>query len=195
MSAITYSSSIPQATDQISQSQPLILQNFTAINQLIEVDHATFASSNAGFHNQVTLPVQGSAPSFAAGNIGLYSLLNATTTKNELYINLSSGTNIPMTACSTFQTGYTYLPSGILMQWGKATGTGSVPQTFLIPFPNACWNIQTTSQTNASSTDTNCVGIVSAITTTGFNIYLVVRDSANTPVSTTNNMFWFAVGY
>lgn len=123
MAAITYNQAIPQATDQISQSQPLILQNFQGINQLIAIDHATFSSVNAGFHNQVTMPAQGSPATFTGTNAGMYSQVNSTSTLNEIYVHQSGFANdVPMTFFSGdgLGNGYFYLPNGLLVQLGSA---------------------------------------------------------------------------
>lgn len=138
--AIVYTPNIPQATDQISQSQPQILENFTGINTLIAVDHATFASANAGFHNKVTLPVQGSIPTFSGTNLGLYSFIPTSaplTTVPELFVRKQDGTKVPMTASKANQIGYTMLPSGMVIKWGFiTTSSSSVTVTFdtTIPF-------------------------------------------------------------
>lgn len=192
---ISYNNSIPQATDQLSQSQPLILQNFAAIETLIAIDHATFASANAGFHNKVTFPIQSPAPAFAAPNLGLYSFLNATTTVNELYVTLQDGTRIPMTAAKKLGTGYTYLPSGLIIQWGTTFGKGNVAVTFSIPFPNSPLNIQATCTVTSTSTDPNVVGIPSNNSATGFNLYIVTRNAASTPAPFNTNIAWVAIGY
>jgi hypothetical protein len=195
MPALTYYNNIPAATDQISLSQPQIQTNFGSIDSLIQVDHATFASTNAGFHNKITFPVQPSAPSFALGNIGLYSFLNPTTTVNELYITLQDGTRVPMSASSKAGVGYTYLPSGLLIQWGTALGKGNVAVGFPIAFPHSTLNIQTTCTVSSTSTDPNVVGITSNESSTGFNLYIVTRDAANTPAPFNTNIAWVAIGY
>src|SRR5208282_6381299 len=115
--ASNYNGLIPQATDQISVSQGQLLNNFGAIQTLIDVDHVDFANANAGQHNQVTMPVQGAAPAFNPGTVGLFNLLNATSGRNELYVENSVGAITPMTASLQATVGYTYLPSGILLKW------------------------------------------------------------------------------
>lgn len=134
---MAYNPNIPQPTDQLSQSQSDILNNFQALQTLIDVNHVDFASSDQGKHKWVTFPVQTPSPpiAFGAGELALYSFLNATTTKNELYINKTNQATvvqIPTTASilSTSSnpgnnvSGWTYLPSGILLKWGQATANG-----------------------------------------------------------------------
>jgi hypothetical protein len=69
---MAYQQNIPQPTDIKSKSQADILGNFQAL--------VSFGNGYAD------LPVQIVAPSFAAGNDGVYTLNNAVTTKNELYV-------------------------------------------------------------------------------------------------------------
>jgi hypothetical protein len=113
---MSYNSSIPQSSDDLVDSQPQILANFQVL--------APFGNGYADF------PVQGSAPSFPSGDTGLYNLNNATTTANETYIvkaSVDAPTNVAMsaskmsnTAMASCQSGWSYLPSGLLMKWGKA---------------------------------------------------------------------------
>ncbi len=48
---MSYQNNIPQPTDALSQSQSDILNNFAAIQTLIDVDHVDFANINQGKHN------------------------------------------------------------------------------------------------------------------------------------------------
>lgn len=131
----------PQATDQLSQSQSDILNNFTAIQGLIDVNHVDFSDGvNYGKHKFVTFPVQATTPTFLSGEVGLYNLLPVSpspiTGIDELFINkiVSGGAavQVPMTASilstnngpGTFSNGWTYLPSGILLKWAWISGTG-----------------------------------------------------------------------
>ena len=141
---MAYIYNIPQANDQISVSQGQILGNFIALGAIAgNGSNSSAALNNVAGFNWLYLPPQGATPPalsmFAAGNIGLYSAVNATTAKNELYINKTNQATvvqIPATASilSTASapgvgaTGWTYLPSGILMKWGtNAAPVGGSP--------------------------------------------------------------------
>jgi hypothetical protein len=133
----TYNANIPQPTDQISQSQDQILQNFQAIQALIDINHVDFASGDQGKHKWVTLPNQAAIPpagsGFAGGEIGAYNATNATTAVSELYLNKTNQATVvqvPSTA-STLSInsapaanagGWTYLPSGLILKCGNASG-------------------------------------------------------------------------
>lgn len=118
-----FQNNIPQSTDLLSQSQSDILDNFAAIQTLVNVNHVDFASADQGKHKFVTFPVQAPAPVFNVGEVGLYNFLEPVSGINELYIVNSSGTTTPMTAFEipSATEGWTFLPSGLLMVWGEAT--------------------------------------------------------------------------
>jgi hypothetical protein len=129
---------IPQSTDQLSVSQGNILNNFTILGAIAGNTNPSSSSLNAtsGF-NWLYLPPNGAIPpsgsAFPAGNVALYSSLNATTTANEIYINKADATQVPMTAfqSNTSTDGWTALPSGILMKWGQATSSvGNLDTTY-----------------------------------------------------------------
>ena len=128
---MAYQPNIPASTDLLSDSQSDIQGNFQAIQTLIDVNHYDFASANQGKHFAISMPAQASSPAiaFAAGEVGLYSYVNATTSQNELYINKTNQatvTQIPATASSLSITsapvqgtaGWSYLPSGIIYYVG-----------------------------------------------------------------------------
>jgi hypothetical protein len=127
MAISDYNPNIPLASAQLSVSQGQLLLNFGALQQWLAVNHVDYATSGAGKHKWVSLPVQSpnSPPTgaFAANEVGLYSFQNPQTTKNELYINKEDGTQVPITACNPASTGYTYLPGGILVKWFAGSGS------------------------------------------------------------------------
>lgn len=115
---MAYTSDIPKPGDLISQSQPLLRQNCNALE--------SFGNGYAILTNQVAAPSSGT---IGAGNDALYTLTNATTTTNEMYIHkqsLDAPTDIPFTASKMSNTayascanGWAYLPNGLLMKWGR----------------------------------------------------------------------------
>jgi len=94
--------------------------------------------------------------------------------------------------------GYTYLPNGILMQWGFTgviAGGDNVqqPVTFPIPFPNACFNITSTLSGNLyGNTDgfsTKRVQVIAANNLT--NSSVILEHTGINPV----RAYWQAIGY
>lgn len=137
---MAYQANIPQPTDQLSKSQGDILGNFQALQTLIDVNHVDFSSADQGKHKWVTFPIQALAPAFAATEIGLYNKVPAApfplTTVGELFIQKSTGANIPMTASvQSSVDGWTYLPSGIILQWNQGTSVPLVGNN-VVSLPN-----------------------------------------------------------
>lgn len=208
-----YNANIPQPTDQFSQSQVDILGNFSAINTLIDVDHVDFNASGQGKHFRVSLPVQSPAPTFSAGDVGLYSFASPVTVQNELYINKVnqvSVTQIPATASilsttsapATGVSGWTYLPSGILIKWGNATvnSTGTPLQTVLfptsanIPVFNGLMSVQVTTYTTGAI-DPNTLVVLSTNTTYGATGFSAIATNRTTAAYTTATIQYLAIGY
>lgn len=171
---MAYTYNIPQPTDQLSVSQGQILANFTALGAIADNGQPSSAALNstAGF-NFIYLPVQSPAPTFPAGSIGLFSLLNSNTSVNELYVN-RNGTQIPMTASyQVSTTGWSYLPSGVKMVWSRVTtgNTGATTINLTAPsipnFPGFS-NVFTINV----STSTNVNAWVTSVTNTSFVINL-----------------------
>jgi len=82
--------------------------------------------------------------------------------------------------------GYTYLPNGIILQWGVAVNVGGnsiQAVTLPITYPNAIWMTQTTAGTTADIGEP--VQVYSQT-----NSYINVRNS-NSP---TVNIYWFTIG-
>jgi len=189
---MAYQNDIPKATDKISQSQSDILGNFAAIQTLIDVDHVDFASANQGQHNKVTMPVQVAAPVFAAGSLGLYNLLNATTGVNELYFNNQAGVNYPLsskvTATAAGVTGTSaFLPNGLLMKFGTSNVSGPGVVTIAIPtliraFAGTLFAIAIPI---AGAGATYCTVVNGSVTATSFNVNVVGGVSG---------FYWLAIG-
>lgn len=194
---MAYQQNKPQANDVKSQSQADIQGNFQAIKTLIDVNHGTFGSANEGKHNKVSLPVQSPAPTFAAGEEGLYTFLNPTTAKNELYVHrqtVDAPTDIPFTASKVSNTamassdsGWTYLPSGILLKWGRVsapTATVAITPTVTSGGPNftRVFRAMVTPQDSGTATNFNCGQRTAAAAPSGnFNAYCS-NPSATTSV-------------
>ena len=84
---------------------------------------------------------------------------------------------------NTAQNGYTYLPNGLIFQWGYLTADGTV--TFPIAFPNAAINVTFGSFASGGGGE-NGVPRGHSLTTTSF--YYTSANVANT------DSFWVAIG-
>lgn len=119
-----YNPNIPQPTDLLSVSQGNLLNNFGALQALIDVNHIDFAAAGAGKHSFVEMPVQNPVPTTSAGEVGLYSQTSAITAQPELVFARQMGSTAPaqvqvteFTSARWQNPGWAMLPSGILLKW------------------------------------------------------------------------------
>ena len=165
----TFNPNIPQASNLLSQSQADILNNFTALNAILNV--------NAGVLN---LPVNATGPTTTANTPAIYSKLNTAGTPIPalFWRQQSNGAEIDFTTFLKASTGWCQLPCGIILQWGTGTLTNSsstATVSFAIAFPTSCYSVQL-SPTNAASGDArDAIIAASSASTTGFS---AVRNSS-----------------
>jgi hypothetical protein len=201
---MAYKNNIPQPTDFLSVSQADLLNNFSALQTLIDINHVDFASSDQGKHKWVTFPVQGSAPSFLAGEEGIYNLNNVATTKNELYVHKQTGATtaeIPFTA-STLSTNsapasgagaWTYLPSGILLISGDGNCNGTTTVTISIPVTiNALLSVLVCPFSTTAGDVNIAVRLIQILSATTFSVYGSSRTSTG---AASGSFQWLAIGY
>lgn len=133
---MSYTTGIPASGQTLGASRPQILDNFTSLKTTIDQDHVDMNNSGPGKHNKSTYPEQAAAPTTAANEGAVYTKEAATTT--ELYWRKeNNGAEIQMTRGTPTDgvKGYTFLPGGLLLQWGAVNATISgVPETFAIAF-------------------------------------------------------------
>lgn len=202
--AIAYVNNIPQAADLLSQSQASLLTNTQGVSTFLNIDHIDFASASAGMHKWIELPTAGT-PSVVAGKMDLYPKLNNAgnfaTGRNELFIQPAGqvsgllGAAIPATAVNPSTNGWTYLPSGMILQWGSFTtsaadytsNTFSFPQ----PFPTAAVSLQITVKPTETFRDWG-VGII----TSASQFQVATLGMAGSSPSFQASTFYFtAIGY
>lgn len=138
---------LPGPNSTLQNTQNPIRQNFLDINTGFSVDHESFNTTNAGFHNKVTmqkLPVpQTPIPAGAANTAVIYYADFGGI--NEVFLNTEAGTPIPITAAVNASSGYSYLPSGIILQWGLTAALPSnntITTNFTLTFPNNIFQVQ-----------------------------------------------------
>lgn len=200
---MAYQPNVPQSTDLLSDSQSDIQGNFQAIQTLIDVNHYDFGTADEGKHFAVSMPPQASSPAiaFAAGEVGLYSYINATTSQTELYINKTNQatvTQIPATASSLSITsapaqgtaGWSYLPSGIYITWGSTTVNGNTLITLTTPPPNQILSVQLTPASGSSSYVNAQVVLNNIVNRSTFNVVGTINGSASNVLC-----YYFVIGY
>lgn len=206
---MAYNQLIPAATDALAQSQQDIQNNFLSNYNAFNVNHVTFnAGADMGKHKWITLPVQNPSPpiAFGAGELAMYSFLSPVTAKNEIYINKTNQVTIVQTpstasilsvvsAPGNNVSGWTYLPSGILMKWGTGSANGNTaivfPVSANIPVFTDVMSVQLCTYAN-SATDTNTFIRLSAFTNVGFQCYGSSRTNA---AAAATSFQYLAIGY
>ncbi len=116
-----YQSMIPQATDQISDSQQDLLENFESIQPAFDQNHMDFnaGADIAGQHTFVQLNGQTAWPAIGSfpGSVGFWA--NAA---HAVFLHNAAGADINLSAVTTSGgINYTYLPSGLLIKYGTAS--------------------------------------------------------------------------
>jgi len=122
---------VPLTGQTLGVTRVPINQNFSVIGSTFEVDHVGYNLTNQGKHNKVTMPVQSPAPVTAAGEVALFSQTSSLTNVPEIaWRRQSSGSVVEFTGGLLASSGWTYLPSGILLKWGHTSATGLTTVTF-----------------------------------------------------------------
>lgn len=124
-----YVGGVPLPANPINFTQPILLSNFQAINELININHVTFNTpDNFGKHKFVSMPEQGADPATTVNEAALYTKVGAVSAVTELFWRReNNGTVINMTEASlAAPTGWTRLPSGLLMKWSAQAMTSGV---------------------------------------------------------------------
>ncbi len=141
-----YDPNIPASTDILSDSQSDIQQNFNLANEFFGTDHVDFvASSDNGKHNHSTYPEQGSDATTLDNENAIYAKEVGGNTRLFLRQE-TNGTIIQLTGRDPILAidGLTFLPGGILLQWGR---TGVVGDSVVVSYPEAfstVFNVQIT---------------------------------------------------
>ena len=184
---------VPTASQTLASSQSLIQTNFSTIDTAFSVNHVPYndGSGNQGKHAFIQFPVQAMAPTPTVGDISLYNLNSSVTGLNELFIVKANATTItPMTASHQATTGWSYLPSGVLMKWGVTT-TISASEPFAYAFPTASTipvfnNVFTVLLTTSDSNPPFAGAVAvqtSSIATTGFSVIYNGSAASSTVVN------------
>lgn len=189
----TYTPGYPPDGSSLGQTKTTIRNNLDGTFQTLAIDHidnnGSPGSQPAGYHKVIHIVPQGSNPGAVAGYGQLYSkTINSFTTDQALFWETGAGLIQQLTVNLTpvaSTNGYTFLPGGIILQWGVKSSPGSSGNvTFPIPFPSNCFNVSLT-QRRDSSSSTQGMYLNGAPTTTQFSY-----NGSSAPTS----LYWFAIG-
>lgn len=197
-----YDPNKPAPNDLLSNSQLDIQSNFETANSVMNVNHFPFdnVSGNQGKHKfselvNLSTPAGTVPAGLTASETTIYSrTLNG---NSQLCVtNGNSGNEYQLTVMNntyysslgTSPDGWSFLPGGLLINWGTGTGATDASFSFTRPFTGNAYTVQVT------PLDTNNGRIflwTKTISDTDFTI--AARDSAGQNTSIT--FTWLAIGF
>lgn len=182
-----YTRDIPFASHNPSSDQPTMQTNTNSIDSLIEEDHYSFNDNNGGYHKVIRLPPQVANPASIAGIGQVFT--KTITGDEELFYESGLGVIVQLTnvdaAPVAAGAGRSFLPGGIVIEWGSGTTVGgALTQNFI------------------SAYSTVFYGNVTAVSTGDAIANLVVITNTDISVATRNNagalinrpVFWMVIG-
>lgn len=135
----TYTNNTPNAADPMNVTQPLILNNFKAIQELVAVNHVGFNTSGFGTHNVVEMPYHAIPATPEPSGINMFTKATGSPNAAEIFGQYPTGTvfqisgpSAPSTVTSGTISGSSWClyPTGVLMKWGSQIFTTSSGQFF-----------------------------------------------------------------
>lgn len=153
---ISFTPNIPASGQTLGQTRQAILDNFAILRSTLAVDHVDVNASGNGKHKFVHFTdASSSIPATTATELALYNKLVGGAYR--LFMRqISSGTEIQMSGIDplTANPGYTFLPGGLLLQWGTTTAVAnSAGNTINFPIAfSTVFVVTCTVQTNDNST-------------------------------------------
>lgn len=189
---MVFTANMPLATQSLNYTQPLVLGNFANYKANMEVNHGGVNDADAGKHKFVQMPAQAADPATAADEVAIYCKDAGGGVYREYLRQANNGTVVQITGVDPLNAGngYTFLPGGLLMQWGLTTPASATANTAIvypIAFSAAAHNIQLTFTRAASSPGTTFgLWVVTGSTNTGFTAY---NNSGHT-----YQFYWMAIG-
>lgn len=193
-----FSTTIPATANNPSNDQPTMLTNNVSDAGIWNIDHYGYNNNLGGWHNVIHIPqITGNANPTPTTTPALAGQVYARTISGDLELFYESPLGIvsQLTAAgitpSPGVNGYSYLPGGIIIQWGVVASTAlSGTANFNIPFPNQCFNIQLTTVTSAVSNHANGIYIVGAVTSS--NTFFTWNQAD--PATAQTGFLWLAIG-
>ena len=183
---VAYNRDIPDAPNNPSVDQPKMKTNTNSIDTILAVDHISFNATDGGYHKVVHSKDNVVDPAIVAG-FGEYYAKTISGDVQAFYRS-SLGTIYQLTgnATSFSLNGYTTLPNGLILQWGRAAALGAV--VFPIAFPTNVFNVQV-SPSASGATVAAATFIINLPTTLGFNIFLGAGNATGF-----GPYYWMAIG-
>ena len=155
---MTYNPNVPAATQSLGETQLPIQINFANLNTAFSANHSALTTNTDGKHEFLQMPEQISVPATATDEGGVYTKVTDSVTC-LFWRQESNGTEVQMTTSQTptdANPGTTFLPGGLLMQFGSFTATANTNTTvtFNVAFGTAPYSVVCQMNRNSSNVDT-----------------------------------------
>lgn len=211
----TYNPGIPTGTVPLNLDYQNIQNNFTVLNTLYNTDHVPLTNTDvtiSGYHQTIhsvpfsttssnppnNQPVVAPTAVTGVGEIFTAIINDGVNTATALYFQTDTGllTQLTRNFLPVGNTnGYTFLPGGLILQWGsKTVAPGANTVTFAtnnIAFPANCWNVIAVPFYTGSGTSSASQAVYIAqdtLSKTKFDYSLVANSSG------IKGFFWIAIG-
>lgn len=204
MGLISYTRDIPFATNNPSTDQPDMQTNNNHIDDILKIDHVSFntVGTQNGYHTVIHQAAQVADPAAIAG-IG-QTYVKTVSGDQELFFESGNGIVTQLTGPDLAQAatnGYTWLPGGILLQWGRVTGafvsgdTGTVIfATSNISFPTNCFIVTVSlGHTGTKPPEVDSFSVKSA-SVNKLSFDWAFRGDGPFGLTAITTMFWVAIG-
>lgn len=204
MAIPTYTPGYPPDGSSLGSTKAVIRDNLDGQFQVFSVDHYNQNGSNPGFHQQSTYPISAFAPTTVSGQIAQYS--KAISGKSVLF-NIRDGDPTTETQVTTgafsapvaSQNGYTYLPGGLILQWGLRVVTLTSPNStgnVIFPFVsmNSIFNILFSPVCVDSGTGSTSVISLVSFTMSAGKINGFNWNAATSSNGKYANFYWSVIG-
>jgi hypothetical protein len=194
---VTYQPRPLSSGDDLLNSRDQIRTNFEIIRDDFAENHIEYNESGAGKHKFLQMPDQASAPTTAADELGLYSkdvsgvsnlFMRSETDGEEYQVSSVDDANFSLFGTNTtyggatIRGGWTYLPGGLLMQYGAVGRTTS--GLFNVNYPKSFGATPFSLVVSTNQTGTNAGG----------GILDDSQFQAKLTVSTAATLYWYAIG-
>lgn len=189
-----YNSSIPAANNDPSQDQPLMLQNYLSISNLITQDHVGFGNNQGGFHKKTTYIRSLAPPVLPDNTVGAIYQMTAGSEATLFYTPGTTGNQYQLTRTISSKfaffgqaEGWTFLPGGLVMQWGVVSKGARVTIVFNVPYTTAVYSVVVTPIISSSVVPPPPTFTVIAV---GINSFDLVTQFGSNYVGS----YWMAIG-
>lgn len=183
----TFTDNIPSSGQSLGQTRQAINDNFGNYYGVMSVNHYAPDDANKGKHKFLQMPEQASAPLTAVNELALYS--KDVSGNSRMFLRQeNNGAEIQISGVTpsiSGNKGYTFLPGGFLMQWGRVTinsNSLSWPVIYPITFDLPAYSVM------ANASQDRTIYISNNTLSTGMTI------SINTNMTNGQTIYWMAIG-